>query len=137
MPLKKQETRLRASREETVWLSLINSKKNGRTATSRLGQKSFGVLHLPKAQERRDHRHAVQQEKFRDQWGPYLQELEAGGPVRLRDLYQEMLEADTGQDGNSGLTCLLDEVPTLVQIENSLRATGPGKACGPEGLSSE
>ena len=78
--------------------------------------------HLPKAQERRMTRPAIQQEALREKWQPHLCALEAGGPVQLRDLYQELVER---QKVDPPPPCL-EEIPTLAAIEMSLRSTKPG-----------
>ena len=92
--------------------------------------------HLPKSRARQQARPAVQQESLRDQWRPHLEKLEAGAQERLETLYQELLTEDT-QPASNLMMCKLEEIPSLVQVENSLRCTRPGKASGPDGLPSE
>lgn len=89
--------------------------------------------HLPKSKARQQARPAVQQELLRDQWRPHL---EAGAAVRLETLYQELLQHEPDHS-SCPLPCTLEEIPSLVQVENSLRSTRPGKAPGPDGLPSE
>ena len=92
--------------------------------------------HLPKNRARQQARPAVQQESLRDQWRPHLEKLEAGAHERLENLYQELLTEDT-QVASNRMMCKLEEIPSLVRVENSLRCTRPGKAPGPDGLPSE
>ena len=92
--------------------------------------------HLPKNRARQQARPAVQHESLHDQWHPHLEQLEAGAHDRLENLYQELLLEDN-QFTSHRTMCKLEEIPTLVQVENSLRSTRPGKASGPDGLPSE
>ena len=92
--------------------------------------------HLPRHKTRQHARPAVQHEELRDQWRPHLERLEAGASVRLETLYQELLSDDPPFEASMQM-CALEEIPPLVQVKNSLRATRPGKAAGPEGLPSE
>lgn len=60
--------------------------------------------------------------------------MEAGTPTTLPDLYAEIVEqpSKTGK----GVRHFAD-LPTLTQIETSMRHTKPGKAAGPDGLGSD
>ena len=86
--------------------------------------------HLPKNRARQQARPAVQQESLRDQWRPHLEKLEAGAQERLETIYQELL-TEGAQSAPNLMMCKLEEIPSLAQVENSLRSTGPGKVSGP------
>lgn len=90
--------------------------------------------YLPKAQQRKALRSAQQQESMRELWEPYLCDLEAGTPTTLNDLYSEILHQPPKIE--QGVRHFA-ELPTLTQIETSMRRTKPGKAAGPDGLGSD
>lgn len=87
-------------------------------------------LFLPKMQAKRETRSAHQQEAMREQWQPYLCDLEAGTPMELKDLYQELL----ARPGPGQCVRHFTDLPSLTHIEVSLRRTKPDKASGPDGI---
>lgn len=91
-------------------------------------------MYLPKMQMRREVRGAQQQEAMREQWEPYLCSLEAGAPTDLKELYMEVLSKPEVEASH----CVhhFADLPTLTQIETSLRRTKPEKASGPDGIES-
>ena len=73
-------------------------------------------------------------ECLKDEWVPHLCRLECGEVVTAARLYQECIQR---QNEQKSVTPTLMELPSLLQIELTLKNTKAGKAPGPDQLSSD
>ena len=89
---------------------------------------------LPKHKGKRGTGSVRQNESLKEQWAPHLCQMEAGRVIQADDLYWQCLNR---QNENEGLCPKLAEVPSLLEIEWSLRESKTGKQGGPDGVEPE
>ena len=85
--------------------------------------------HMKKTKERRDNPKATANENLRGQWVSKLCELEMGEVMEAERLYELCISRQNEQERTYPT---LQELPSLLQIENTLKKTKPGKAPGPD-----
>ena len=69
------------------------------------------------------------------QWIPHFARLEAGEEMTQAELFQRCIGRE--HDGGAKGGCSLEELPTRLAVEQTLRALQPGKAPGPDGIPSD
>lgn len=89
--------------------------------------------HLPKNQVKRLALSAERQDCLRDQWRPYLCELEAGSETSMTELYREIVMEHQGKKTHPPSR---EDLPSLLDVESALRTTRARKAPGPDGVPS-
>ena len=85
--------------------------------------------HTKKSKERRDNPKATSNENLKGQWVSKLCDLEMGEVMEAEKLYEMCISR---QNERERCTPTLRELPSLLQIESTLKKTKPGKAPGPD-----
>ena len=86
---------------------------------------------LPKHSNRRQLLSAQRNEALADEWIPHLCRLEAGEDCSIWKVYTDCLRR---QETQAVPTVSLEQVPSLLQLEDSLMQTKADKAGGPDGV---
>ena len=89
---------------------------------------------LPKHQSRRNTLNPLRRQTLEEQWGPHFKQLEIGHDTAPEDLVHRY----AGRVGNLQPKALpRTDVPSLLDVEDSLRNSTPDRAGGPDGLQPE
>ena len=86
---------------------------------------------IPKHREKKKGAQVRQNETLKPQWAPHLCQMEAGSIMSAKEIYDLCIER---QNANPGIAPRLDEVPSLLAVEWTLRESKAGKQGGMEGL---
>ena len=86
---------------------------------------------LPKHSNRRQLLSAQRNQALADEWIPHLCRLEAGEDCSIWEVYTDCLRR---QEKQAVPTVSLEQVPSLLQLEDSLMQTKADKAGGPDGV---
>ena len=81
--------------------------------------------YLPRYSGRKRTYKAAQLQSLAGGWEKHLCKLEAGEPISFTELYEECLGT---QNNRKATRCGFADVPTLLEVEDTLRATRPNKA---------
>ena len=91
---------------------------------------------LPKHRQRRMQPPPLQIESFEDKWTQHFEEIEAGSAATLASL-QDQCNARHANNAVATAPVALHELPTLLQVENAIRATKNGRATGLDPFTSD
>eukprot|EP00435_Cladocopium_sp_Y103_P011399 s3397_g3.t1 len=92
---------------------------------------------LPRFQQRRMSMKPFQLEPLEDQWLPHYCELEAGVQISPDQLLDDCLATQACHRLDAPSRLCLEDLPSLMQLEHTFRATSAGKATGHDTLPSD
>ena len=91
---------------------------------------------LPKYRQRRMETHFAKLASLEDEWLPHLAELELGDPTTPETLISNLEERRSPKSCRTG-PCSIHSLPSLMELEDAIRATQSGKSTGLDPMESD
>ena len=127
----KQVTKMIRNDDQRFYDKLAQQMKEKEETKEAAGLWKCVRRHIPKLQERRKQRNTEEREDLDGLWEGHMAKIEAAVPRSIKEVYRDCIKRQNEEEETRQA---IKEAPTLMQVEETIRAAKIGTAGGPDGI---